>query len=344
MSIRVKRAAAGVLAPVGLFRLCGALKARVTQQLVLLGYHRVVPPLELGSSHSGDLELVSATPSEFAWQMEYLARRFEPVSFEQIADALDGVRALPKRAIAVTFDDGFADVYDHAFPVLQRARMPATVFVSTGYVDEPQPFWFDLVAWIIMHAPARAVNVPTSEEPLPAEDSEPARRAAIVKVLRWLKRCDDGVRYAAVAALSVQFPEASAAGSKALSRALSWPQVREMAAGGIEFGSHTVSHRSLSKLQPGELDHELVMSKARLEAELRTRVTALAYPFGGHAAFNGNVIAAARKAGYRVATSYIPGVNAPSPENRFALRRQHVERDTSRSYFEALVNAPEVFD
>jgi peptidoglycan/xylan/chitin deacetylase (PgdA/CDA1 family) len=342
MSVRFKRAAAGVLAPTGFFRFRGVLKARARQRLLLLGYHRVLP-LPGGSQHAGDVELVSATPAEFAWQVEYLSRRFEPVTFAQIADACEGRAALPGRAVAITFDDGFADVYEHAFPILERHDMPATVFVATDYLDEPRPFWFDLVAWLVMHAPAGSIEVP-GKPPLPADASERARRTAASTVLSWLKRCEERDRNAAVERLCGRFPKAAADAAAVLGAPMTWAQVREMAAGDIEFGSHTVSHRCLAMLEPKELEHELVASKARLEQQLRVPAISLSYPFGGPAAFNAAVVAVAKRAGYRVATSYVPGVNELATADRFALKRQHVERYTSRSYFEALVNAPELFD
>jgi peptidoglycan/xylan/chitin deacetylase (PgdA/CDA1 family) len=341
MSVRIKKTAAAVLAPSGFLRLGGAAKTLVCEQLLLLGYHRVVP---LEAVHRGDVELVSATPEEFAWQMQYLRQNFEPVTFAQIAATLDGKGVLPKRAVAVTFDDGFADVYEHAYPILRRLAMPATVFVSTDYVDRPKPFWFDLVAWLVMHAPSGSIRLAPPVELVPTADSEAARRAAVVKTLKWLKSCDESERVAAVGALCARFPDAVAAGRAVLGRALTWDEIREMAAGGIEFGSHTVSHRCLTKIAPEQLDHELVHSKARLEQEIGQPVAALAYPFGGRAAFNDAVVAAAQRAGYRIATSYMPGVNDLRTANRFALLRQHVERNTSRAYFEAIVNVPELFD
>jgi peptidoglycan/xylan/chitin deacetylase (PgdA/CDA1 family) len=332
---------ASALAPLGILRLCGALKSRA-RQLLLLGYHRVMP-LGDGSRFHGDLELVSATPAEFEWQVEYLARRFEPVTFAQIAEALDGGRELPRRAVAITFDDGFADLREHAFPVLQRAKFPATVFVATGYVDDPQPFWFDLVAWLLMHAPVASVRVPAQAAPLPIADSERSRRSAAVVTLKWLKSCAEHERRAAVTELCERFPEAAEVGNRALGRALSWSAIRDAAAAGIELGSHTVSHPCLSRLEPHDLEHELTASKARLEEHVGAPVVALAYPFGGRSAFDDGVIAAARRSGYRVATTYIPGINSVSAAERFMLRRQHVERDTTRAYFEGLVNAPLVF-
>jgi len=342
MSVRLKRLAARALGPTGMLQHYSALKSRQRHQLLLLGYHRVLP-LEDEPGHPGDVELISATPAEFAWQVEYLCRHFEPVTFAQIAEMLDGNTELPRRALAVTFDDGFADVYEHAFPVLQSAQIPATVFVTTEYIGQPKPFWFDLVTWVIFNAPSDTVVPISKDQPLMLGNARCERQASSVTYLKWLKNCDEERRRAAVEEFFNRFPEIVAAGIEVLGRALSWDQMREMAGSGIEFGSHTVSHRCLAKLSPTELKKELVESKRVLESNLNCAVTALAYPFGGTSAFDDNVISVAKKAGYRVAASYLPGVNLRGAENRYALLRQHVERDVDRQYFKAMVHAPTWF-
>jgi len=341
--LREKIFAAESLARVGLIGLYGRAKSRVVRELVLLGYHRILP-LARDSEHIGDAELISATPSDFAWQVDYLSRRFEPVTFEQLADCLENRIPFPRRAMAITFDDGFSDVYDHAFEILRRADMPATVFVSTDYVGQRRPFWFDLVAWLVSKAPMGSVRIPSEAMPLPLDDSETARRAAVVKVLKWLKSCDEHERQVAVDDLCARFPEAASAGETVLGHALSWEQIREMSDSRIEFGSHTASHCCLSKVGAAQLERELLDSKRALEDAIDKPVVSLAYPFGGKSAFNDTVIAAARRLGYRIATTYIPGVNRRGSADPFALRRQHIERYTGRRYFEALVNAAEFFD
>ena len=343
MSVRLKRAVAGIFGPLRILRTYGALKPRPGDELLLLGYHRILP-LGAGIEHEGDLELISATPEEFAWQVDYIQRRFNPVTFKDIADCIDGRKQLPPRAIAITFDDGFADVYKYAFPILQQAAVPATVFVSTEYVSQPKPFWFDLVAWLIANAPTGTVLQLGNAQSVPAGATPSERGRVTVKFLKWLKNCSEAERHDAVNSLYQQLPDLTARGVELLGRALTWEQICEMASAGIEFGSHTVSHRCLAKLSQPELEHELLASKTHLEENLNTPIIALAYPFGGPTAYSEDVVTAAKQIGYRVGTTYIPGVNALSSAERFALRRQHVERDTSRPYFEALVNAPEWFD
>lgn len=218
--------------------------------------------------------------------------------------------------------------------------MTATVFVTTDYVDNGGCFWFDHIAWALQNHDPSGLPLPNGAKPFAADRSEAGRRKLVATVLSTLKNVDEGQANADVQRLLDACPLPP---GTTLGRALTWAEIREMSASGIEFGSHTVSHRCLARLSSSEIEWELRCSKERIESEIGKPVTSLAYPFGGRTAFNAEVIDTARRLGYRMATSYMPGANLMASADRFALRRQHVERDTTRDYFEAIVNFPELF-
>jgi peptidoglycan/xylan/chitin deacetylase (PgdA/CDA1 family) len=86
---------------------------------------------------------------------------------------------------------------------------------------------------------------------------------------------------------------------------MSWDNLREMRDGGMEIGSHGVHHRMLAKLPASLMNAELVESRRRMKAELGAPARVLSYPVGGHDAFDEDVIAAARAAGYEMACTYM---------------------------------------
>lgn len=310
--------------------------------MLLIGHHRVLP-VEDETRHPGDIELVSATPEQFAWQVEYLCRHFEPVSCRQVADALDGRSSLPRNAVAITFDDGYADFMDHALPVLQRAKAPATVFVATDYVASREPYWFDLVSSVLRTAPPRAIPSPTGGDGLPADDSAEARARASYLVLAYLKNCADAERLAFLQALVTEQPDMVRAAAEGLGRALTWDQARQLHAAGIEVGAHSASHPCLAQLEKAKLRRELEAPKQLIERELGVECPSIAYPFGGGKSYSDTVLRAVAEAGYRVGVTYQPGVNELSRASRYVLRRQHVERYTTRAQFDVAVNLPEYF-
>jgi peptidoglycan/xylan/chitin deacetylase (PgdA/CDA1 family) len=118
-------------------------------RLVALLYHRVA------RDASGPLAHLTVAPDRFAWQMAKLRDGgFVPQRQDEVAAWLAGRRGLPKRAVVVTFDDGYADNLDHAFPVLERLRIPAVTFVVTAKLGRHNDWDGDAAGWPLMDAAA----------------------------------------------------------------------------------------------------------------------------------------------------------------------------------------------
>jgi peptidoglycan/xylan/chitin deacetylase (PgdA/CDA1 family) len=308
--------------------------------LAILAYHRVFD-LEGQEDFPYDPELVSASVAEFAWQMETVRRHFRPVHLAQALRDLEEGRPLPSRAVAVTFDDGHRDNYTNAFPVLRRVGVPATIFLSTGYMDREETFWFDEVAFRLHRTPRRELELSTLGLRVML-GSGGERRRATEDVLERLKVVPNTQRLAALRELAAE-SGVDGTGGDARSRPLTWEQVREMRDGGVEFGSHTVSHPILSRLGDEELRVELEGSRLDLERELGRPVECLAYPVGGETAYDERVVEVARACGYRLGLSYVSGVNPWPPRDRYRLRRLHVERYTTRARFSGMLAFPGLF-
>ena len=333
--------ASSVFGSLGLSRTVGALRSAAIRDLRVLAYHRVLPQLDV-QTFAFDIELVSALQSEFEWQMDYLARHFRLVSCKQVVDALNHGRALPRRAVMVTFDDGFRDNYEVAFPVLRRLGVPGLFFLSTGYIGGHQMFWFDRVVYLLLRTAAHSLRLDALDMTLELPEDAKPRRSVAMQLLKRLKRVSETDRLLVLRQLEV------AAGVLAdevesMSAPMTWAQVREMARSGMEFGSHTVTHPILAMADAQQLRRELEVSKADIERATGRPVIALAYPVGGANAVNAQVLAATAQAGYSIAFTYQSGVNRLASAAPLLLKRLHVERYTSRGMFEAALQWPEVF-
>ncbi|MCP5327354.1 MAG: polysaccharide deacetylase family protein [Sinobacteraceae bacterium] len=309
--------------------------------LVVLAYHRV---LDIGDEQSfpADPELVSATVADFEWQMRFLRRHFSPITFRQAIDCLERGIALPARSVIVTFDDGHLDNYLHAFPILQSLGMPATIFLSTGYVDTRLPFWFDQVARLLYRAPPGRLDLSTIEMRIELSDIASRRRATEV-ILGRLKRIPESDRLSSLRELESRLDRNVVRSEDSEPFALSWSQVLEMSQSGIEFGSHTVSHPILSNLEPAQLARELGDSRRSIELHTGQPADVIAYPIGKRFAYSDSVIAACKAAGYRVGVSYESGINKWPLSSPFELRRLAIERYTDRAMFESLLTLPRIF-
>jgi peptidoglycan/xylan/chitin deacetylase (PgdA/CDA1 family) len=307
--------------------------------LRVFAYHRVRP---LDAGYSFDPMLVSALPDEFATQMRWLRDRFHPVRCEQVVEAIEGGRALPPDSVLVTFDDGYDDNYHIAFPILRELGVPATFFVATGHIDSGAPFAYDWLVHALRTSAATVLEVPELGLQLPLPAGVLARTAAAETLLDRLKSLDDAGQQAVMTRLLADWRLARPA-SHPDCRPMSWDQLRAMRSAGMSIGAHGVHHRMLAKLAPGQMTAELAEAKSRLDAELGADINALSYPVGGPDAFDDAVIAAARRAGFVIAFSYIAGTNGWHDLRRHALRRLPVERHIGQRWFNAIAAVPELF-
>lgn len=309
---------------------------RTRSKLLILAYHRVLDiPDE--DAFPGDPELVSASTRDFERQMRFVRDHFEPLRFADLLQAMDRGDALPKNGLVVTFDDGHVDNYTHAFPILKSLGVPATIFLSTQYIDSPEtPFWFDHVAQLMYFAPPGPLRLDHLDFHASLTKIG-SRRDAAGALLRQLKREPNDRRVAVVQELVQRLGEHVPASQRA---AMTWGEVREMAAAGIEFGSHTVSHPVLAQLDDEAIRQELAVSRATIRAQTGQPVDTIAYPVGKIGAYDDRVVETAKSCGYRLGVSYETGVNSLKDLELFALRRLAVERYTSFGNFKAMLSMP----
>lgn len=263
-------------------------------RLSVLIYHRVVPSRDA-------MRPDEPTAEEFDLQMRLLREHFDPLP---LADAAAGLArgSLPRRAVCVTFDDGYADNEQVALPVLARYDIPATVFVSTGYLNGGR-MWNDTVIealrnWEGAHAALEDLALPGYPLATMAD-----RRAAAHDLLPRIKHRDPSERQRIVDAI------AQRSGGLPDNLMMTDAQVRRLARAGVEIGAHTVSHPILATVAPEVARQEIQSSKAQLEALVEREVAAFAYPNGlPERDYGAEHRAMVQEAGFTVAVSTHWGV------------------------------------
>lgn len=327
----------GLLAPLGRLR-----NAWLTH-IPVLAYHRVWD-VQDEQAFPYDIELISASTADFAWQMEYVRLNFNPITCGMLQSILEGHQAPPPRPIIVTFDDGYEDNYEHAFPILHSLGVPATIFISTGYIGGSETFWYDRLAYLVLNGEPGSFAVKPLNLSVSLNGDRSARRSELARILRACKQARNADRLQGLKVIEREVELGEREMPMSLSRPMSWDQIREMANAGIEFGSHTVTHPILSRLEDNELWYELTESKRTLEDHLEKPVQTISYPVGGTSAFDARVRHMARSAGYKLGFSYIAGTNSLPIRDHYSLQRLHTERYTDRAYFAAMLQLPEVFN
>lgn len=330
---------AGVLGSLNVLEPLGSLRSLMQSELPILAYHRVLD-MGIETDFPFDPELVSATTEGFREQMEYVRTHFDAVTFRDVLGHIDGESKLPSRPIVVTFDDGYLDNYTHAFPILREMGLPATIFVSTGYVGAQDTYWYDHLAYAIYRAEVGTLVLGTARLEL---GDVASRRRAAADAIRFLRGVPDAVRRAHLARLAERLAYSIRDEDRALSRPMEWSQIVELHEAGIEIASHTVTHPALSQCDDETLSFELWESRRELETRLGSPVEVVAYPFGGPGEYDDRVMRTAAQSGYRLAASYINGRNPFSGLAPHELRRLHVERYTDLPTLASMLQLPQLF-
>jgi peptidoglycan/xylan/chitin deacetylase (PgdA/CDA1 family) len=267
-----KRTAAWALWRSGMIGLAGRLRRALRgPRLIVLCYHRVDP--------DDSRPAFSASPREFIRQLDWYRSRFRILGLADIAGYLAGRKPLPGDALALTFDDGYADNRYIVQPLLARRGLPAAFFIASGPLLDRGAYWYDAL-WDGLGA---------RREPAPAEAwAGVVPEAAATAIARYGQRRDRAARQRALDAckglaradrerlVATLLPAGSPPHP---CETMTLDEARECARAGIEIGGHTRSHPSLARVGAEECEGEIRGGVEDLRRE-GFRVRAFAYPFG----------------------------------------------------------------
>jgi peptidoglycan/xylan/chitin deacetylase (PgdA/CDA1 family) len=275
-----------------------ALRRRRRDAAVILCYHNVVA----GDDDSTGAPGLHVRLDRFEKQVRWLADHYAVVSLREFVRQRSA-RTSPPLA-AITFDDGYAGIFEHAAPLLDRLGIPSTVFVVAEAPGRPAGFWWD----------------------------EPDVIGTLTPGLRdkWLHH----LRGDAAAILSEVGGAIHASGPARLPaayRPADWATIRAHAAGSIEIGVHSATHRCLPTLTDAELDYEVVASRALIHAETGVWPEFFSYPYG---LLDARVLGAVRSAGYQAAVAVADVIHG-TPVDRWALPRVNIPSGIPDNAFEA---------
>ncbi len=228
--------------------------------LRVLTYHRVDEP---AARPWLDPSLISATPEAFDEQMRYLSKHYNIVTITDILTALRTRNSndLPARAVAVTFDDGYFDFEEHAWPILKRYRIPVTLFVPTAYPDQPErTFWWDDLYHAIKNT-SREDNLNTPIGLLSLSNT--SRNQTYKRLKMYLKTLIHTEAILTVKQLCDELGVHPITNS-----ILGWDSLRRLASEGVTLGAHTRTHPLMNRVTLEEAQDEAVGSSNDLEREL----------------------------------------------------------------------------
>ncbi|MGH9463242.1 MAG: polysaccharide deacetylase family protein [Vicinamibacteria bacterium] len=310
--------------------------ALLRPSVAILMYHRVHDAV----TDPWDL---CVSPAHFNEQMEYLRRHYAVLSLPKLIELIAAGR-LPRRAVVLTFDDGYADNLFNAKPILDRWDLPATFFVTTGNLGQSREFWWDVLSRLFLE-PGRlpaSLNIRLNREILSWElggsavytdkdcrchstwrangTDDPTPRHVIVRALN--KRLYKLPEIEKRQILDQLFTWANASPEgRPSSQTLSPEELICVEDGGlVDVGAHSVTHPVLSALPAATQRDEITLCKFQLEEILGHKVSSFCYP---HGAYTAETVALVRSAAFTSACSVVSRPVGPNADP-FQLPRIHI--------------------
>lgn len=235
----------------------------------------------------------------FRRQLEHIAKYFNVMSFADCLEFYHQHHQWPKNTVVVTVDDGYRDFYDYAYPQLKALSLPATFFVTVNFVDQKIWLWPDRLDYALRKTSKIHFSLTLNKQqqdlvlngseglfPVWKQLSDYCIASADVERQRLIAELE--------AVLDVDVPKTPTTDYAAVS----WAELREMAAHGVEIGCHTMNHPILSKIPTEQLSLEIAEARAVMESKLQQPVKTFCYPNGQPGDINDTVISVVKNAGY----------------------------------------------
>jgi peptidoglycan/xylan/chitin deacetylase (PgdA/CDA1 family) len=257
---------------------------------------------------------------EFEYQLKLLTKYCTPVTLDTVLTN----EKLPPNPVALTFDDGYKNNYTLAYPLLIKYQVPATIFITTGFIDRTHLLWTDEIDLMILSTDSEKIRFVWQDKDFELKLSNPEEKThAMIMLKKYAKSLSESDKTCFIddmrQLLKFDFDWQDL---NSLISPLTWEEIREMNNNDlISIGAHTVSHPILSKCSLEQQLSELEVSGRRISEELGTDCFSFAYPNGMYSDYNLDTVRLLKELGYKVAVTAEPGYINPGSCDVFQLYR-----------------------
>ncbi|CAK8725058.1 hypothetical protein GMJAKD_15495 [Candidatus Electrothrix aarhusensis] len=254
--------------------------------------HRFIP----GESDS----FMAMSAGRFEKQLQVLKKGpWQIVTLGDYLQLRQQQQKIPPYLIVLTIDDGYLDFYKIAFPLLKKYNLPATFFVTTEFVNGNFWLWHDRIHYVLGHAKTKEFSFVLDGQEQSFNIRESTDRFNTWKTFSdYCIQARDDVKFETLAKLEKTLDVILPKSPPDEYAAVSWEQLREMAANNIEIGSHTCNHPILSKINMSKLEEEIALSKKIITEKLNIPVYSFCYPNGQDNDINDHVVESVEQAKY----------------------------------------------
>lgn len=272
-----------------------------------------------------DPNIYSCSVEQFRKQLQFLKKYFQVITLDEALLLTQDKLPLNKRYALITFDDGYCDNYEEAYPVLKEEEISAVFFIPTDYVDSGIVPWWDEIAWMLKNTTKKEfcfgdrntfnLNLTSLDEVI----------RKFLTVIKSDPRSMDEKMLELQKTLACEY----IVNPKDKSLFVSWEQIKEMKLGGMSIGSHTCSHRILTHINKENQLLELAQSKVCLEQYLGCEIDSVAYPVGQVNTFNNDICELTEKLGYKMGFSFTNEINDFPIANPYKISRLGIDNHPS---------------
>jgi len=286
--------------------------------LRVLTYHRIARSED--STHS-DPHLISATPEMFAHHMQWLEKHYQVIDMQQALDAIVHQAPVPKRAVLITFDDGYPDFRDHAWPVLRQLGLPVTLFVPTAFPGQQgSAFWWDrLYAAVATSMESEIVDEKLGRLKLQTDQD---RISSALTLRNYVKSLSHPEAMAWIDDVCLKLTNEDCV----TTAPMNWQDLRQLSDQGVTIGAHSRTHPLLTKITRQQVHDEISGAQQDIESMMGKVLPIFCYPAG---ASNPEICDIARNAGIELGFGSRLGHNNLNSCNPLCLERINITRRTS---------------
>ncbi|NPV76043.1 MAG: polysaccharide deacetylase family protein [Anaerolineae bacterium] len=275
--------------------------------LYVLNYHRVDYPNHrpwLGGN------VISTSPDEFQKQMNLIARRYHPVTAEEVINSVRTGSKLPKEAILITVDDGYKDFKEYIHPITHGLGIKPVLFVATHFVGENM-FWWDKLHHIIFSEARTEIASDIGCLPLQSDEqkeialkslSAHLKKIPFAQALKWIEEHFNPQNPIPVYTLG-------------------WDELRELSREGVTIAAHTHTHPILTQIPIEKARLEIKTSQQKIKQEIGQALPIFAFPDGKPYATSDDLVQVLREEGFQIAFTTIEGRANLGRDNPLLLPR-----------------------
>ncbi|MEJ2612890.1 MAG: polysaccharide deacetylase family protein [Candidatus Thiodiazotropha sp.] len=295
---------------------------KLKNKICVLAYHRVIPENMLNQVHSASG--IITEKSLFQNHLRWLKQEFDIIAMDDMYDFLSNHKSISCGCM-LTFDDGWHDNYFHAKELLEQENIPATVFLPFDYINSNTVFWQEelLARLLYLNDSNNSSDISFLEQVIGSEAKQDRH------TLRGFVTKLKDKEYSEIEAIldSLRRYQKDSKVTLEHDAYLTWKEVLEMLSSNISFGSHSMSHRMLTRIASEEVQYEITESKVRIEEKIGRPVNAIAYPNGNSNSMVQDVVAESNyRLGFRIDHGYVS-----KDSNPMALPRINIHSGNSRN-------------